>query len=752
MSTPFTGCLAVLLCSGAALSGATINVPAGGDFQAALNSAQGGDVILLAAGATYTGPFVLPANSGAYITIRTSAPDSALPPPGSRIDPSYSSILPKLVGDGDRDLPIVSATPTSSHFQFIGVEITPTPGAALYQLVQLGTGSETSLDQLPGDFVFDRCYLHGDPAQGTRRGIAMNVPNVTVMNSYLSDFKIVNADSQALACWNGPGPLTITNNYLEGAAENILIGGQDPTIPNLVPTGITIRRNYFSKPLSWRVGDPAYQGTHWSVKNLLEFKNARQIVVDGNLFENNWADAQAGFAILFTPRNQEGTAPWSVVSDVQFTNNIVRHVASAVNVLGTDDIYISQQLHNITVKNNLFEDVGSSWGGTGRLFQMLNGALNVTFDHNTGFPEGAVLMADELPSPGLRFTNNLAAHGSYGFVGSDYAEGTSTLNYYFPGAVFQSNAIIGGTAHLYPPGNFFPSGIGDVGFVNPGDGVYSLLSSSPLHHAGTDGADVGVDMNALNAAQAGSVSSTVSVLTTPPVAGATVSAASFSTAANAPGSVVSLFGTALASSQVAAPSLPLPSSLNGTVVTINGIAAPLFYASPTQINYLLPARLTGLSEASLVVSVNGVASPAVTVSLFVDAPGIFSLNQQGTGQGAILISQTGEVAGAAGQNSRPVNRGEYVSIYCTGLGQVTNAPADGSPAQVNPQSNTMQVPTVVIGGVVAPAVQFSGLAPGFTGLYQVNVQVPSNASTGNAVAVSMRFNQGASNTVTIAVQ
>jgi uncharacterized protein (TIGR03437 family) len=750
MTIRFANFLAMMICCAGALAGKTINVPAGGDFQAALNSAQGGDVILLAAGATYQGPFVLQANPGtSYITIRTSAADSALPPAGTRIDPSYSSVLPKLVGDGDRDSPILTTTPGSSHFQFIGVEITPTPGAALYQLVQLGTGSETSLDQLPTDFVFDRCYLHGDPAVGTRRGIAMNVPNVTVMNSYLSDFKIVNADSQALACWNGPGPLTITNNYLEGAAENILIGGQDPTIPNLVPTGITIRRNYFFKPLAWRVGDPSYQGTHWSVKNLLEFKNARQIVVDGNLFENNWADAQAGFAILFTPRNQDGTAPWSVVSDAQFTNNIVRHVASAVNVLGTDDIYTSQQLHNITIKNNLFEDVSYGWGGTARLFQVLNGALNVTFDHNTGFPDGAVSMADELPSPGLRFTNNLATHGSYGFSGSDYGEGNVALAYYFPNNVFQANGIINGNASLYPSGNFFPGGIGDVGFVNAPAGVYGLLSSSSLHNAATDGTDVGVDTTALSAAQAGVVVD--SIATTPPIPGVTVSAASFSTAANAPGSVVSLFGTALASTQAAAPSLPLPSSLNGTVVTVNGLAAPLFYASPTQINYQLPTGLTGLSEASLVVSVNGVVSPAVTINLFVDSPGIFTLNQQGTGQGAILISQTGQIAGPSGQDSRPVMRGEYISIYCTGLGPVTHAPADGSPAPSSPLSDTVSVPTVVIGGQVVP-VQFSGLAPNFTGLYQVNVQVPANSPTGAAVPVSMRFNQGASNTVTIAVQ
>jgi hypothetical protein len=485
-------------------SASTINVPAGGDFQNALNSALAGDVITLAAGAVYKGPFELPPNPGSdYITIRTDAEDSSLPAPGVRITPEYASFLPKLVADWTEHLPVVRTVQGSSHYRFIGVEISPTAGTYLLQLVQLGDGSETSLSELPGDFIFDRCYLHGDPAVGTRRGVAMNALNVTVMNSWLADFKVVGPDSQALASWNSPGPITITNNYLEGAGENILIGGQDPTIANLVPTGITISQNHFSKPLTWRVGDPSYQGTHWTVKSLLEFKNARQIVVDGNLFEYNWADAQSGFAILFTPRNQNGGAPWSIVSDAQFTNNIIRHVASGINILGTDDIYNSQQLHNLTIRNNLFEDVSAPWGGTARLFQILNSALNVTVDHNTGFPTGAILIADQSPSPGLLFTNNLTGHGAYGFFGSGQAEGTATLAVYLPNSVFQGNAIIGGNAALYPSGNYFPADIDDVGFVDSAAGDYSLLADSSLHDAATDGGDIGVNAGDLAAAQVG---------------------------------------------------------------------------------------------------------------------------------------------------------------------------------------------------------------------------------------------------------
>jgi uncharacterized protein (TIGR03437 family) len=98
-----------------------------------------------------------------------------------------------------------------------------------------------------------------------------------------------------------------------------------------------------------------------------------------------------------------------------------------------------------------------------------------------------------------------------------------------------------------------------------------------------------------------------------------------------------------------------------------------------------------------------------------------------------------------------VQRGEYLSIYCTGLGPVANQPVNGAASPANPLSTTMNTPAVTIGGVAAP-VSFSGLAPGFVALYQVNVQVPDNAPTGNEVSVVLTIGGATSNTVTVAVQ
>jgi hypothetical protein len=330
---------------------------------------------------------------------------------------------------------------------------------------------------------------------GARRGLALNTGEAAVIDSYLADFKEVGADSQAIAVWNGTGPFKIENNYLEGAGENLLFGGVDPSILNLVPSDIEIRGNHVAKPRSWKVGDPSYAGTHWSVKNLLELKNARRVLIEGNLFENNWLDGQVGFAILFTVRNQGGTAPWSAVQDISFTSNTVQHTASGVNILGVDTTWPagSQLTARIWIHNNLFDDVnGPAWGGgDGRLFQVLAGPVDVVIDHNTGMQTGVVIFADGAAAMGFVFTNNIAPHNAYGVIGTNHGVGLDTLSAYFPGAVFDRNVLVGGSSSLYPVDNFFPGTLGAVGFVAPTAGDYSLSPSSPYHDQATDGTDIG---------------------------------------------------------------------------------------------------------------------------------------------------------------------------------------------------------------------------------------------------------------------
>jgi len=489
-------------------TGATLVVPAGGNLQAALDAAHPGDVVTLHPGATFTGTFTLPVNAGTgWIIVRSAAPDRSLPAAGARIDPSYAPVLPKIVSPGTG--PALQTAPGAHHFRFIGVEFTVAPAVTQnYGLVALGDGSaaQNSLSQVPHHLILDRVYIHGNRTVNLQRGVSLQSATSAVIDSYVSDCHQLGADAQAIAGWNGPGPFKITNNHLEASTENVLFGGADPAIPDLVPSDIEVRGNHLFKPLFWRIGNPCYAGTAWSVKNLFELKNAQRILVDGNIFESNWLHAQNGFAILFTVRNQNGSAPWSVVQDITFTRNIVRHTGSGVNVLGVDNNYPSQQTRRILIKGNLFEDVnGAMWGGDGRLFQMLDGAADVVIDHNTAFQSGSVIQAAGVPDLGFVYTNNLAPNNQYGVAGDGTGNPLLTLSTYFPGALFSNNILTGGNILSYPPGNFFPASWSTVGFVDFAGGNYRLAGASPYKYAGTDGQDVGADIDALQAATAGAI-------------------------------------------------------------------------------------------------------------------------------------------------------------------------------------------------------------------------------------------------------
>ena len=286
------------------------------------------------------------------------------------------------------------------------------------------------------------------------------------------------------------GPFQIINNYLEAAGENVMFGGSLPAITNLVPSNIEIRRNYFFKPLSWKVGHPSYAGIHWSIKNLLEFKNARNVIVDGNMMENSWTDAQIGYAVLFTVRSENGKAPWATVENISFTNNIVKDTEQGLQLLGTDHPNQSGRGNGLTITNNLFTGIANR-------FLTMSGFYNVTLDHNTHIQNGNVTALYGEPSIGFVYSNNITIRSGFGFFGDDAGQGNVALTTYTPGFVFRNNLIAGASAAIYPANNFYPSSI--TGVL---DSAYRVVNSS-YKSAATDGKDLGCDINALNAAQSG---------------------------------------------------------------------------------------------------------------------------------------------------------------------------------------------------------------------------------------------------------
>ena len=221
----------------------------------------------------------------------------------------------------------------------------------------------------------------------------------------------------------------------------------------------------------------------------------------------------------------------------------------------------------------------------------------------------------------------------------------------------------------------------------------------------------------------------------------------------APGSWTSIFGEQLADGQQLASTVPFPVSLQATEVKLADISLPVYFVNATQVNALVPWELNPNTTQSLqVVRRGSTAATPLQVSVADRSPGIYTVAQNGQGQGAIVIAGTGIVVAPTGSGTRPANRGEYIEIYATGLGPVSNTPANGAPAPSRePLARTVLQPVITIGGVTAQPI-FSGLAPGFVGLYQVNVQVPANAPVGNDISVSLAIGNAVSNTVSIAIR
>lgn len=227
------------------------------------------------------------------------------------------------------------------------------------------------------------------------------------------------------------------------------------------------------------------------------------------------------------------------------------------------------------------------------------------------------------------------------------------------------------------------------------------------------------------------------------------------------GAIISLFGTNLGSALAVAGGSPLPTALQGTSVLLNGNALPLYFVSPTQINAQLP-YLMNAAPYTIQVRTAGGSSAAVPLLAPGFSPGIYSLSQSGSGEGAIVHAATGE---AAGPGQRPAKPGDIVTIQANGLGAVTPEVKPGfnscdPDGRCNADLSNAVIrflttkPAVEIGGrqLADSDVLFAGLAPQFVGLYQLNVRIPADAPAGGSVSVVIKMGSHASrNDVTMAI-
>ena len=300
----------------------------------------------------------------------------------------------------------------------------------------------------------------------------------------------------------------------------------------------------------------------FAVKNLYETKNSVRELIEGNIFENNWAQSQKGTAILLYPKNQYGECPGCTVHDLTFRYNVLRHTVNGMTVAssyattcrgeggnGTGHChFLSGEIANVNIHDNILEDVntktyapgdccanGFLWSiGTN---QEKNWPHDIVIEHNTGFPTGVgIFVTGDGPEVQIeRFTlrNNLVGSGEGGMRAFPPGGGRPTC--LGPGGatglmercfskswILTNNAIVQTNDKPALPGDpypktphcgalsscqqFFPNNWKAVGFVdfhNGDGGDYHLSPSSHYRKAGSDGKDIGADIDAVSAATKG---------------------------------------------------------------------------------------------------------------------------------------------------------------------------------------------------------------------------------------------------------
>jgi hypothetical protein len=538
--------------------GGGISVGAGNlqNLQAAYDGAQCGQTIYVPKGSVWGTVKALnfaPKNcdDGHWITIRSTS--TALPPEGTRVTPADAPEMFRVNVFGS------NAMNVGDHIRFIGMEVAKGSTVPTVNFAQLTDTNHV---------VFDRVFMHGNPGQESRRGIQMHnaTSYVGVVDSWFSEFHCIAVtgacvDAQAIAGGAGAhvaqaGVWAIKNNFMEGAAETILLGG---SVGDGCPYDIEIRRNHMYKPATWNPSDPGYVKPTYVVKNLFELKTGCRILFEGNVLENNWGGfSQVGFGLVIGPKNQDGVppnqCPLCSITDLTMRYNLMVHSGVGLNLFNSpnDSGLWSSGGGRISMHDMIFDGMqyltcyacqGGSLNGFSNYYSTTNPPHNEIFhdillDHftlianqflGTGRYQQHSLLQMNGPPPGnptktpqmsnIKLTNWIAAAGENGAypTGGDSTQNCSNIkgdlrpiskfaNCWIGDSLMSGNLLVGYhgvslPSTSWPPGNFTVTDWSTVGFVNynNGDGGdYHLAPTSPFRGKALDGKDPGADVDAVN--------------------------------------------------------------------------------------------------------------------------------------------------------------------------------------------------------------------------------------------------------------
>lgn len=467
------------------------------DFAAA-SQAGNGDVIVLphASPITITSTLTLEDNSATgtgwiYVIPDTLDPTSGnynpslLPASGTRISPSNMSAMATIDCTNPGSGVCIGSVNSAHHYRFIAINLVATGNtAAVYYGIEL-SDSATSYATLDHDIILDRSIIDGDPSYGMVHGFNMDGENISAVDSYIYGcWSYPGSDAQAIWVGNAGGPYLINDDYLDGAVEDVLFGGDTISINNGLSTDVTIENSYFYRSTS--------EGGSADSKNLLEFKEGERILVNYNHFEQMFETGnQRGQALNISNIDQNSNNPWNVVQDVTITNNNFNNCAAGILVNGQAASGYPIGSHYL-IQNNRFyiNDTSGKDDGSNITFLFEDGANSVVMNHNTMFL-GNMAVANYIWFNSALGTNFVlsddifAGTGSFGIGGPSEAGWSGVSSSFLTDAAATKNAFYNDTG--YPSGNYYPASIAAIDFTSSPTNL-ALTSSSPYHAVGVSGA------------------------------------------------------------------------------------------------------------------------------------------------------------------------------------------------------------------------------------------------------------------------
>lgn len=506
---------------------------------AAMNVATCGEVISIAHTASFTiDNYEPPANAcGLTSQIVVESDDcnfasqacTHLPAINVRISPSMFPYMPTFQQASNGD-PIISGLGGHggwSYYYFRGINFVQAsivyPSVDAYVLFN-GTALLTDTTT---NTVYEQDAITGKATTNGLHGLGASSPNIVFADGMVTEIHDVTNDSQAiitLAC-NQHGIL-ISNNYLEAAGENTMMGGGGCSDYSLsAPTNVydvTVSGNWYDKNPCWYVNDPCYVGTTWNVKNSFELKTCIRCNITGNAFTRDWVQGQQYMlAMNGIGGSNGGTA--LVIQDVTYTYNLFQSMNRpfyAANNCSVDVNWdcgsMGSFIARILIQNTLFDNISQFYNASTDTnpyaIELAGGPIDVHLYHNdlvtssymnnlTLARENTGFGAQPPIGSGLNVSNNILTLGQFGYQESNGGGGGQVgLGVDFPDFVWANNGMVGTypppqSSQSFPASNIFENDYSTVDFTNYNNGLngnYMLTSMSPYHNAGTDGLDIGV--------------------------------------------------------------------------------------------------------------------------------------------------------------------------------------------------------------------------------------------------------------------